>query len=489
MDATLVTSSVSEPGPGTRGLLWLSGVDEGTLKDCPRADWGNVRAIGVLMILVWIYQTGLLSIVAHQILAPGGGIHPALIAGSAFIATLLLAIDSYCFLRASFHADGLRELARAGLDISGGWGVKLTAGLFLVLRIALSLGFAQLTGIFVSLLIFHADIAREVDRSFQQSNAVVISAATHRVDAQIQRTTAAEQAAETRVDALEKQMTTLRNGEIDPAAADSAVGEAQAEVRRLEAQRDRREAALRAAQNFASNELAAVKAAPGNSGVPGRGPVRAAAEERVRAATAARDDTVRELAAARARLEKLRHQALSGDRSQLAKATLPQVERDLGAARQELAALRKELAERIKDRDATVRHEIENSPAHVGRETGILAQLTALRRLAQGNPVTMTVIVLIDLTSFGLELAAVLAKVTTFIPTTYALLIARNAYLRAVATADEIAATANKRDGATSEGPEPNWFANDDGPPPLAPPPKRPRGRPRKDRSNGGSEP
>ena len=488
MDMALVNSPVSKPGLGTRILIGLAGGDEETLRECPASDWGNVRAIGVLMILVWCYQAGLLSIVAHQVLAPDGAFHPALVAGSAFIASLLLVIDSYCFLRASFHADGVRELARAGLDISGGWGVKLAAGLFLTLRILLSLGFAQLTGIFVSLYIFHADIAHEVDRRFQQNNAALISAATHRVDAQIQRTTEAEKAAAMRVDALENQLTTMRQGVIDPAAADSGVAEAQAEVRDLQAQRDRREAALRAAQIFASNELAGIKAAPGNSGVPGNGPVRAAAEERVQTATVERDDTVRELADARTRLEKLRQQARGADRGQLAKAAIPQVERDLGAARQDLAGLRKQLADRIKGRDEAVRHEIENSPEQVGRGTGMLAQLVALRRIAQ-DPEILAVILLIDLTSFGLELAAVLAKVTTFIPTTYALLLARNAYLRAVETADEIAATANKRDGQAGEGSETNWFGTGPGAASIAPPPKRPRGRPRKDRTNGGSEP
>src|SRR5262245_33344299 len=103
MDATAISSFANDQGGqkvglGTRILIWIAGVDEQTLNECPKHDWDCVRAIGLLMIAVWLYQCGLLSIVAHQMFAPDGGFNPALVLGSAFIASLLLLIDGYCFL-------------------------------------------------------------------------------------------------------------------------------------------------------------------------------------------------------------------------------------------------------------------------------------------------------------------------------------------------------------------------------------------------------
>jgi hypothetical protein len=110
----------------------------------------------------------------------------------------------------------------------------------------------------------------------------------------------------------------------------------------------------------------------------------------------------------------------------------------------------------------------------------------------------MAVIALIDLVSFSLELAAVLAKVTSYVPTTYAMLLARDAYLAAVRTVDEMVKELNPEPSTYQKEPaivmprEPandNWPAHEqavrqnpfngpDDPPP--PPPKRKRGRPRK---------
>ena len=110
---------------------------------------------------------------------------------------------------------------------------------------------------------------------------------------------------------------------------------------------------------------------------------------------------------------------------------------------------------------------------------------------------------LIDVISFGFELAAVLAKVTSYVPTTYAALLARDAYLRVVRMVDEM--MVELKDGATSKNREaeilppdlpadderghngastgPNPFDNPDDDSPQ--PPKRPRGRPRKTPLNG----
>jgi hypothetical protein len=83
---------------------------------------------------------------------------------------------------------------------------------------------------------------------------------------------------------------------------------------------------------------------------------------------------------------------------------------------------------------------------------------------------------LIDLTSFGFELAAVLAKVTSYVPTTYAALLARDAYMQVVHIVDEMMVQLNHGSGET------DLFGNSVDP--LSPP-KRPRGRPRKTTTKG----
>lgn len=405
MDATAPAVPISGPGFLTRILLWISGVDEETLHECPAHDWNAAQAIALLLIFVWLYQGGLIAIVAHRLLAPDGNVHLGLVLMSLFIATLMLLIDSYVFVRAGFHADGIRELARAGLDLSGGFGAKLKAGIFLSVRILLSLGFAQLTAIFIALILYRADIAADLDHRYQQENAPLITAAQQRVDAEIQQAGNEVTAAQERVDALQKQITVTLGYLRSPAVW----------------------------RNHA--------------------------------------------------------------RAQQAQAALPDLQQNLQAATSELNARHDDLAKRVNGRDDAIQKEVASSPARIDPDRGMLAQLTALRRIA-ADPETALVIVLIDLTSFGLELAAVLAKVTTFIPTTYAALLARNAYMRVTAIVDEIDAMTNHRtergtpsaSGASdrkSPYEHPRFAANSHQE--ASPPVKRKRGRPRKNGLNGGS--
>jgi hypothetical protein len=171
----------------------------------------------------------------------------------------------------------------------------------------------------------------------------------------------------------------------------------------------------------------------------------------------------------------------------------------LQGASSTLATLRETLTARVNGRDAAIQAAIDQSPARVERDVGILAQIKALRQIAS-DPEVLFVIILIDLTSFGLDSAAVLAKTITFIPTTYAALLARNAYARVVVIADELEEIINRNgplereDRAPPAGPRPTnratnvtWFPTVRGRRNESTPDKRPRGRPRKDSLNGGS--
>ena len=212
------------------------------------------------------------------------------------------------------------------------------------------------------------------------------------------------------------------------------------------------------------------------------------------------------LTAARGRLDAARKQAVPAgeDAAKSAPADrLPTFEGSLKAENDHLAAAKDQLQRLTAGREDAIRAAIDRAPDHVARDDGILARIMALEAIAQSDTKIMTVIILIDVTSFGLELAAVRAKVTSFQPTTYAALIARDAYLRALHIADEInreielsmpAFDAGQRYASPGAPGGFNGFAfkvdddddeedEEEGESPAPPPPdppKRPRGRPRK---------
>ena len=480
----------------------IAGVDEETLRKCPAHDWENARAIGEAMLCVWLYQAGLCSIVGHRLFAEPGQVRIELILVAMFIATFVMLIDSYVIMRSGWHLSGIEELKRGGLDISGGPWARLKAGFFLTIRILLSVGLAQLTAIFLSLLIFAGDIDARTQTTWRQANAHLIVGATEPVDAEIQRATEAINAQSAHVAALATQVESLRQNEIDPSSTYTAP--AQQEVTQLLAQKAKADDELRAAETFAANELAGVRASPENSGRAGPGPRRRAAMEQVTNAKSHAQEIDRALQAARSRLETLRNQHNAPNEAvrQQAHDQLPAFEKTLAAENTKLAALKDELTRLNQGRGDAIRAAIDKAPNHVGLDNGLLAQLRVLEEIAQANSRIAAVIILIDVISFGFELAAVLAKVTSYVPTTYAALLARDAYMGAVRMVDAMVAELNPEPEKESPKPEivvppqpanDNWpengqavrqnpFGGFDEPPPSAPPPppKRPRGRPRK---------
>ena len=67
-----------------------------------------------------------------------------------------------------------------------------------------------------------------------------------------------------------------------------------------------------------------------------------------------------------------------------------------------------------------------NAPGYVAPEAGFLTQIRLLGQIADSDPKLRLVILLIELTSFGFELASVLGKATSFSPTVYSAVLARD---------------------------------------------------------------
>jgi hypothetical protein len=477
-------------GPLTKLLLKIAGIDEDLLERCPPRDWGVAKGIGAIGLCVAIYLTSLFFLMTNKLFAPPGQIRIEFLVPSLFFAIFIIVIDAFQINRTSWHLSGIAELKRGGLDISGGPGPRIKAGFFLAIRIMLSIGLAQLTALFVSLLIYGGDINSPIEKKYLEANRHLIGPATALVDAEIQRAAESVTTQSSRVAKLSAQVASLRQGEIDPSANDPQIQQAQQEVEQLIAQKAKADEDVRSAEAFVSNELGGFKGA-----APGRGPRYRAAVEQLTNARARAQEITKQLNAARDRLDALRKKIPPPDDTSRQRSHEQRLvfERTLDAENAELSKVKNELAKLTHGRESAIRRAIENAPDHVGAENGFLAQLAELERIAQKDTWIAFIIGLIDVVSFGLELSAVLAKVTSYVPTTYAALLARDAYMQAVRIVDGMTAELKTIDnspdivpsdtapdykegnGAVS-GPDP--FANSNDPP--AQPPKRPRGRPRK---------
>ncbi len=495
MDMRTVPPPRGEPGPLTKLLHKIAGIDEHTMRACPPSDWDNASMIGAIMILSWIYQTALFAVVGHQLFAARGQIRPDVLMASMFLATFILFIDSYMVMRAGWYSSGLSELKRAGgLDISGGPAARIKSGVFLSIRILLSVGLAQLTAIFVGLLIFSADVNAPIEKDYLQANGHLIEEATKLVDGGIRRATDAVTAQSVHVAEVSAQLRAVRQNEIaDP------VHQAEQELTQLIARKAKADDDVRNAETFATNEAGGIRGAAGNSGRPGYGARYRAAAEQATNAKARAQAAATDLNAARARLDTLRKDIPSGTDAvkQRVHDQRSDFEKTLDGEAARLMGLKAELANLTRSRESNIRRAVEDSPDFVGRRNGLLAQIRVLKDIAREDIWTALLIGLIDFVSFGFELAAVLAKVTTHVPTKYAALVARDAYLQPVRIADEMMAELKgidrQRDeqadvppreslpdgkpgsGATSA---PDLFGSLNGS--ASPPPKRGRGRPRK---------
>jgi hypothetical protein len=485
----------------------LAGVDNDTMRQCPQHDADNVRALGELLIASFIWQSLLLTLIGERLFAEPGQFRPDILAGATGIALFVMLIDSYIFYRSGFELAGIEELRRASLDVGGpGPGKKVA---YLIARIFLSIGFSQLTAIFTALLISGADIDARLLSTYQTANARSLTAVAGLVDADIQRTTSAVKTQEGRIEAVSSQVTTLRQHDIDPTANEPRLQQAQQEVSEALAAKTKAAEAAIAAETFASMEKGGVTVDGRSSGVAGIGPRYKAALETVDTAKRHAQETSSFLDDARARLEKMRKESASAASTQQERShsELPTYEKSLTTEEGKLAKLKDQLSALVKDRPDNIRRGVEAAADYVPLNRGFLAQLVALDEIATENRKIGMVILLIDIVSFGLELAAVLAKVSSYVPMKYSALLAANSYAAAVRIADELVAKlannaktevpsssappvppANDNDNesesngeANDTSDEPDTLTDQDESPPALP--KRGRGRPRKPRS------
>jgi hypothetical protein len=496
MDDTGPDHQAREPGLWTRWRLKIAAVDLDTLRNCPTRDWDNALSVANIMMLNWLYQTALFAMISHRLWAQPGQIRPDLVLASALMATFVLSIDRYMIILSGWYLSGIHELKRGGIDIGGGLVAGIKAICFLIVRIALSIGSAQLSAIFLSLFIFAPDIDAHVKSAWLQANAPLIADTTKLVEGQIQRATQAVNAQSSRVTALASQVNTLRQNAVDPNANNPEILQAQQEVSGLIERKAKANDELQDAETFAANEGGGIKGSATNSGRPGYGVRYRAAMQEVASARTRAQELAQELEAARGRLDTLRTQAPSANDAvrREAQDQLPGFDKTLEAETAKLAGLKNELAALIAGREDTIRKAVEAAPNHVGLDRGFIAQVQILEQLASESTIIWTITVLIDSVSFGFELAAVLVKVTSYVPTAYTALLARDCFMRVVRIAEELTAElktvgahrqltfnpeqkpADEKSDSTETTSDPLGTSNQ----PVAAPVKRRRGRPRK---------
>ncbi len=281
----------------------------------------------------------------------------------------------------------------------------------------------------------------------------LVGPATTLADKAIEEARAAEQAESKEVEKLATNVATLRQNEIDPISGNADMQLAQQELSRLIAEKEKAESDQRNAESFATAERGGLTKAPGNSGHPGAGPKYRAAREDADNAKNYAEQVSRALEAARSRVDALRDKFASVDEQvkQKAQDQLPGFEASLNAENAKLATLRGQLVTLVEGRNATIRKAVESAPDFVPLNSGFLARISALESIAHDNPRVMIVMILLEIVSFCLEVAAILATMAGGM-STYSALIARDAYTRLVKIADEMATDLEK---SSHKAPEP----------------------------------
>jgi uncharacterized protein DUF4407 len=498
--SSLDISAPSAPpnfGPWAKLQLKICGVDKDILYQCPQRDWNAIKAIGEIFVCTFIYQAGLWIGIGHLLFAAPGQVRPDIIIAGLFLATFVLLIDSWMFVHSAWEQAGLRELRRGGIDCGGGGTLAaVKAGAFLVVRIVLAVGNAQLTAVFFSLLIFGGDVNSRLQNDYLQVNSHLLAQATTVVNDASTRATDALNKQTSVVEKLSNQVSTLQQGLVDPAVLDPEYQQAQRELQQLLDEKTKADQKLDSSQTHAANEYGGIRGDAGNSGRPGRGLRYRAAMELVENDRAHVNEVNRNVDAVRARIDSIRQRAPEADQAamQHSRDQLPGFEKELNEANAKRAALKKELDGLIAGRETAIQTAIESAPDHVPFNGGFLARIKALENVSMGDLKLLVIIALLDVSSFGFELAAVLSKVTAYVPTKYSMIVARDSYMQAVRMADEMM-TELKTFGiqnheAPGVQPSDDPFAHDNSAPASAAagnanganpqPVKRGRGRPRK---------
>ena len=400
-------------GFALRGACFMTGTDPELLRQAPPRDHASVMTIALIMVLVWIWQTLVFTLTAHMLADEMQHFRPEFAAVAALLATVVLLVDSYAIVRSAHYMQGLAQLKRGGLDVPGHLGLQIRNGLQSVFRVALATVFAQLAAVAVMLWIFAPEILHRLALNALRANAPIeqriaadYDATSNRMITEIGQLTAAKAKAQT--DAGAFRLDALQGPVEDPELKPAIDTVRRAEQTRLEAER-------RLARIPVRDELA-----------------RRAAAQRLAAKRA-------ELLQAQNRVDALRAQAQAtlDQRQEAVQARLSETQAAEQRHAARIDALEKAHAVRVAGRESSIRATMEKDPAFQTPDRGLLARAGALGQLME-DPWTFTVATLIHLALFGIELAAVLCKLLTCVPSAYAVTLASEEYAHDAETVDAL---------------------------------------------------
>lgn len=413
-----------EFGALSRLIIKIGAGDEQILRTCPIRDVHNVMTIGWLLIIVWVWQSVLFTMVGHMMLARSGEWRFDVILGAMLIATVVMLVDSYVIVRSSWHLQGISELQRGGLDLPSPIAARIKNGIFVAVRLMLSTVLAMLTALFLSILLFEKDISANLEHEFQKQNAPLLARISGQVDDAIGKLKGEHEEIRKRLSTMADEEKLLRATVIDPEGDNSEFKAALDRVSvlneaKVEAQRE-----LTAAEKHAADELGGARL-PGTSGIAGYGPLRRAADEKIASAKRKLQGVISEIEEAQKHIETLRltFKDVTGSKRLAAEAKLAEIAIQRKEKEERLAFVEAEFKKREQDRDRVVRTAFENDPAYHAKENGFLARLEGLERISAQFHVKF-VVVIFHIGLFGIELAAVLAKIATFIPASYTTILA-----------------------------------------------------------------
>jgi hypothetical protein len=267
----------------SRLLIRIGAADENILRSGPLRDVHNVMMIGWLLVIVWLWQSVLFTMVGHMTLARSGEWRLDVIAGAMLIATVVLLVDSYVIVRSSWHLQGLSELKRGGLDLPSPVGARIRNGVFVAVRLLLSAVLAALTALFLAILLFEKDITANLEQQHQRMNAPLLARITAQVDDNHAKLKLEHEEIRKGLSTLADEEKLLRAAVVDPSGDGTELKAALDRVAALVEAKNEAERELTAAETHAADELGGARL-PGTSGIPGYGPLRRAADEKVASA-------------------------------------------------------------------------------------------------------------------------------------------------------------------------------------------------------------
>jgi hypothetical protein len=424
----------------TRFQMRLVGVDAKEMEGCPQRDIDMVTTLFWVMAGVWLWQSIVFSLTLHMVLASPSEWRPALIAVALLLATIILLYDSYGIMMPSWTAHGLEELKRGGIELEVPLLQRIANASWLTLRLMAAVVTSIMITLFCSLQVFERDIAEESARAARDANKELVAGVEARFNRQLADLDEDRARLAQNRDALIAEDAQLRRRlEADREENDPLVRPLADGLTRLEAEKTEAETTLRQAEARAADELGGTRTAE-TTGIPGNGPRAQAARQRVEAARRAVEAKAQELNEARAQLTTTRAQR-RGEYAQQAgdaQTRLTELQSAKEEAERKLKANTEERARLIGDHGKTIHAELDLDPMRATAVNGFLGKVKALWRLS-GDPVIGFVTVLFDIFFFSIEMAAIVSKLATFVPSTYATRLARTEHFRAALEAQMLA--------------------------------------------------